>query len=145
MERTLRPRNLGDIIKETFTIYGRNFWRFVAISAIVTLPVVILIAIVLIAILFPILFKSSVRDLEVILQLLPVLIPAYIIILLISLVAGVLTQGAMVHGTAEQYFRQPIGIGRAFRFSWKRMPNTLGATFLVFITLIAIGAILQFP
>jgi hypothetical protein len=50
MERTLGPRKLGGIINETFTIYGRNFWRFVAISNVVTLPITIIAIIVIIAI-----------------------------------------------------------------------------------------------
>lgn len=142
MERSLGPRNLGGILKETFLIYKKNIWRFAAIIAIVTIPISVVASLVFfVIILFPNPPASGVGHEEIIMQHLPVLIPAYIIILLISVVAGVLSQGAMVYCTAEQYFRHPIDNVYAYKFSWKRLPNMLGAVFLGLLTIIAIMSI----
>ena len=35
MSTTLNPRTIGDILGDTFRIYGRNFWKLLAITAIV--------------------------------------------------------------------------------------------------------------
>jgi hypothetical protein len=142
MNRTLGPRNVGDILRETFTIYRKNIWRFAAIIAVVAIPLSIVISLVFLAIIiFP---KPPPPDLgfeEFIMQHLPTLIPASIIILFISIAAEALAQGAMVYCTAEQYFRHPIDNGYAYRFSWKRLPNMLGAVLLIFLTTIAIISI----
>ncbi len=145
MERTLGPKNLGDIIRDTFTIYGRNLGRFVGISSIVMLPSTIIAFFVVIAFTVPALSKIPIYRFEDFLRLIPNLVLAYIVLVLILIVAGAFTQGAMIHATAEQYFRRPIRIGRAYSFSWKRMPNMLGAAFLVALTTITILAILLIP
>jgi len=141
MERTLGPRNVGDILKETFTIYKNNWARFAAIVAIVAIPIAIIAIIVVAAVMLPVLFHYTEME-----QLLPSLeniiaiIPAFMLIVLISFVAGVLMQTAVIHAVAEQYFRQPVNIGLAFRFTWRRFPNTLGAAALT--GLAAIGIII---
>jgi len=35
MSTKLNPRNIGDILGDTFRIYGRNFWDLVAITAMI--------------------------------------------------------------------------------------------------------------
>lgn len=42
MNMTFGQWDLGDILRHTFTIYGRNLWRFVAIVAVVMVPLGIL-------------------------------------------------------------------------------------------------------
>jgi len=36
---TLAPRDLAALLNETFTVYGRHFWRFLRIAALVQVPV----------------------------------------------------------------------------------------------------------
>jgi hypothetical protein len=36
--RALPPRSLGGLLDETFTVYGRYFWRFLVLSAVVQAP-----------------------------------------------------------------------------------------------------------
>jgi len=144
MERTLGPRNVGDILKETFAIYGKNFWRLASIVASVQVPLIIVVVIIVFAVMMPIFSQLGSETFFPTLSQLYPLVPAYIVLLLVSLVAGVLLQGAIIHAVSEQYFQHPINIGRAFRFSWQRMPNMLGAVLLVGVAvagilLIAIG------
>lgn len=45
--RKLPARNLGDLLGETFTIYGTNFWRLIGLVAVVQVPVSLLLALAL--------------------------------------------------------------------------------------------------
>ena len=41
-QETILPRTLGDLLNETFSIYGKHFWRFIGLVAIVQLPLSLL-------------------------------------------------------------------------------------------------------
>ena len=145
MERTLGPKRLGDIIKETFTIYGRNFWKFVGISSIVTIPLLVMLVVLFVVFLLPSFPNFSESIFEEIAQFIPQLIIGFTIFVIIALVLQVLGNGAMLQGTAEQYFRQPIGISRSYGFSWRRLPNALGAIFIVSISSLLTVAVFLIP
>ena len=115
MTNILRPRNLRGILGETFKIYARNFLRLSAIVAIVEVSVVLLQGIM-----------SHVK------------IESPVLFILSSIVAAPLMGGALIHAVSEQYFRQTIGIGRAYRFAWRRSGALLGATILTFLAIAAI-------
>jgi hypothetical protein len=151
MNRTLGPRNLGDILSETFAIYKNNFPRFAAIVASVQVPLIIVTVIVVFTFMAIFLQQGGIKDFEDIFRLMYAIIPAYILVVLVSFVAGVLMQGALIHAVSEQYLQQPVNIGRAFRFTWRRMRNTLGATLLgglavtgILLTTIGIPAAIYF-
>jgi hypothetical protein len=136
MERTLGPKNLGDILTETFSIYGKNFLRFVAIVVIVQIPIIIL---YFAAGLIPGFGEESSSTL-------PPLIPMKILIGIplgfIALVAGIVMQGAMIHAVSEQYFSRPVNISRAYGFSWRRTGVMLGAELLVFLAIASVFLII---
>jgi hypothetical protein len=137
MDRTLGPRNLGAILGETFDIYKRNFLRLVAIVAIVEIPVTI--------VSFAVRLLPVYADIgsEVMLpSMLFMSILVSILVSLVSFVAGILMQGAMIHAISEQYFNHPVDIGRAFRFAWRRLAVMLGAELLIFLAIFAIYAII---
>jgi hypothetical protein len=136
MERTLGARKLGELIKETFTVYGRNFARIIAIQATVEVPLMIIGVIFVFMVSMPTI--SHVETFAGIFQVIERVLPAYAVLAIVSYVLGVFLQGAMIHAVAEQYVRSPISVGRAFSFSWKRILNMLGATILVGITILAI-------
>ena len=52
MNRELGPRTLGDIINETFSLYGKGLWTFVAIVIIPEVIVFVLGAIIVIPLIF---------------------------------------------------------------------------------------------
>jgi len=148
---TLGPRDIGGIVGDTFRIYGSNFLRLIAIVAIVQVPLGIL----------GVVFFGSVGlgmigvgalgawgDLWALVGTLAVFIAVFAII---AIVAGVLMQGAMIHAISEQYVRQRVSVGEAYRFALRRLGAMLGAVILaglaVFgmaITVIGIPAAIYF-
>jgi hypothetical protein len=128
MNRTLGPRDVGGILKETFTIYKNNFWKLAAIVSIVTVPSAVIGLIF--NLLFPIYGNETTQALSKAIFLIPVN--------LIALVAIFLMYGAVIHGVSQQYFNQPISIGRAYSFAWRRLGTILGASFLVILAVIGL-------
>lgn len=141
MEMTLGPRKLGDIVKETFRVYGKNIWRFAAIIAIVRIPLSIFILLIFVAIIFTNPPAPGGGFEEFIINHLPTLTSIFVIIMFISIAVETLAQGAMVYCTGEQYFRHPINNGYAYRFSWKRLANMFGAVLLITLAALAIFSI----
>lgn len=129
MERTLGPRNVGDILKETFTIYRKNFWRFAAIVLIAAIPNTIAI---IVDLLFPSHGEIANRNAASFFIMLP--------LYLLTFVLSILTVGATTHAVAEQYFKQPINFGRAFSFSWNRLSDMFWASVLAVLAIWGITA-----
>ena len=131
MTSILGPRNFGDIIGETFRIYGRNFLKLLAIVAIVE---VILVVVGLFAGIFSLQQPITGGDIES-------LIISVVIFLVAVIVAYPLMAGALIHAVSEQYLRQTISIGQAYRFAWRRFGAILGAWILAFLAVSGIVAI----
>jgi MFS family permease len=113
------PRNFADILSETFRIYGRNFFRLLAIVAIVEVLLTIVAY-----------FLPTPMGLEDMPQLIPQLIIVSIILLVLQIVAYPWMQGALIHAVSEQNIRRPVGIGRAYRFAWRRLGSLIVASIL---------------
>jgi hypothetical protein len=129
MNRTLEPKSLGDILSETFTIYKSNFLRLAAIVSIVAVPLAVLGFIVNLPFLAhggDIYHEDMLKAIIGILLALP------------SFVAFILMAGAIIHAVAEQYFNQPVSIGRAYRFAWRRLGAMFGASVLYGLTIFGI-------
>jgi hypothetical protein len=129
MNGILGPRSLLDILVETFKIYKRNPIRLLAIVAIVEIGLG---------------FMWSIPDFSGIRPSTPEggtaslthLIPIGIMLVVASIMGLSLMQGALIHAISEQYLRQSINIGRAFRFAWERLAALAGAMILVlFVTM----------
>jgi len=129
MERTLGPRDVGDILRETFTIYKNNFWR---LAAIVSISAVMSAAASLI---INLLFPAYGGTLTINWERYILIMPLYLVLSVIS----VFTTGAAIHAIAEQYFHRPISFGRAFSFAWRRFGAMLGAFFLVLLAVIGLS------
>jgi hypothetical protein len=123
MNRTLAPKSLGGILGETFTVYKRNFLRLIAIMAIVTVPFAVVL-ITPLSLLIPTYGEPWTEAPSPFMLL--ILIPIYFA----YFAALVLTTGAVIHAAAEQYFNQPVSIGRAYSFAWRRMGDMFGASVL---------------
>ena len=129
MTRILGPRNLGAILGETFTIYGQNLLRLLAIVAIVE---------VILGILGYVLTLPAISTEGKIESLAPFILIG-IILFLGSIVAYPLMQGALIHAISEQHFRRPVSIGRAYRFAWRRIGALIGATILATLAVLAMA------
>jgi len=135
----LRPRNLEDILGETFRVYGRNFLKLLVIVAIVEVTLgAIWIILGIIFDLASLPYIVIERKLE---SLTSPLIITVIVMLVISITASILMLGALIHSVVEQYRRQTIAIANAYIFALNRLVAMTGAGFLVFIIISAIVAI----
>ena len=131
MNTTLGPRNLGDILSETFTIYKRNFLRLIAIMSIVMVPFAVVLIISL-SLLIPTYGEPWTEAPSPFMLL--ILIPIYFAFF----AASVLMVGAVIHAAAQQYFNQPVSTGRAYSFAWRRLGDMFWALVLAWL---AIGGI----
>jgi len=134
MMSALGPRNFGDILGETFRIYGRNFLKLLAIVAIVEVILAVLGTILGFSLWEYIMTGGTIESLA------PFIVIG-IILLVGSIVAYPLMQGALIHAVSQQYLRQAIGIGKAYGFAWRRLLAMIGAGILAFLAISAIIAI----
>jgi hypothetical protein len=138
MSTKLNPRNIGDILGDTFRIYGRNFWELLAISAIV-LGVLGVIGIIVDLGSLPLVMTGG--EIE---ALAGWIIAGLIILVVANILGGILVIGALIHAVSEQYLRQRISIGQAYGFAWRRLGPMLGATILAFLAILGIFTISVF-
>ena len=128
----LRARNFGDILGDTFRIYGRSFLRLVAIVAIVEVVLAIIGGIVGGLLAIPIVTGEALPFEEF-------AVGPFILGMMVILAAYILLyplmEGAVIHATSEQHFRPP-DIGRAYGFAWKRIGALIGAGVLVFLAVL---------
>lgn len=103
----MKPRDLGDIVGETFEIYRRNFLRLIAIVAIVEVILYLLSWVWLL----PLVMTGGSIDVLVL------FIVIVVILVVLSFVAYALMEGALIHAVSEQSLGQTIGIGRAYSFA----------------------------
>ena len=134
MNNMLGPRSIGGILGETFRIYGRDFWRLLAIVAIVEVSLGILaIGLTLLAIMPAIMGGGGIASLIPLIVIGIIVVAGYII-------AYPLMTGALIHAISEQHFHQPISIGRAYRYAWGRIKALIGASILVALIMVGIAA-----
>ena len=145
MNNMLEPRNLGGILGETFGIYGRNFLRLIAIVLIVEIPLGILGSVLVYASILPVIMTEGAVG-----SLAPFIL-IMIILVVVSIVAYALMEGALIHAVSEQSLGRTIGVGRAYRFVWRRLGAMIGAQilaalalFLMSITIIGIPFAIYF-
>lgn len=102
----MKPRDLGDIVNETFKIYRINFLRLIAIVAIIEVILYLLNWVWLL----PLVMTEGNIDVLVLFIVIAV-------ILVVSFVAYALIEGALIHAVSEQSLGRTIGIGRAYGFA----------------------------
>ncbi len=84
--RRLPERNLGDLLNETFAVYGRSFRDIIILVAIIQVPV------------------------SVIAQLMGDTIIGFVIVGFISAMGNGLVNGAVAHATGQSYFDNRIDV-----------------------------------
>lgn len=121
--RTLPERNLGDLLNETFAIYGRHFWQFIGLVAAVQVPFS---------------FLALVP---------PENIPAFIAAGIVGFLATVLAYGAAVFAVGQHYVADEITITSCYRRVWWRVVSLLAMGIILgfFVALVAVTAILIIP
>ena len=111
----LVPMDLGDIINETFKVFGRGIWVFVIITVIAQIP-----------------------------NLVGLFIPNFalsVVFILVGIVVNVLAEGAIIHGLSRQYLGIETRVGDCYYASWKRGKPLLGNMIVFIIMLIVCAAL----
>jgi hypothetical protein len=134
MNGILGPRSLLDILAETLEIYKRNSIRLLAIVAIVEIGLGFMWSIPDFSGLRPATPGAGSESLSRI-------IPIGIMLAVASIMGLSLMQGALIHAISEQYLRQSITIGRAFRFAWERLAALAGAMILALFAITGIAVV----
>lgn len=138
MSTTLNQRNIGDIIGDTFRIYGRNFWKILAITAIVLGVLGVIGALAgfdLLNLAMATWWTGASTGW---------LIVGPIILVVANVVGSMLMVGALIHAVSEQYLRQSISTGQAYSFAWRRLGAMIGAGILAFLAIGGIMAVSAF-
>ncbi len=135
---TLGPRNIGGILGDTFRIYGRNFLKLSAIVAIVEVSLGVIG--IIIGIIAGFSLWQNIMTGAYFESLTGPIIIGMILLVVVSIVASTLMTGAVIHAVSEQYLRQTISIGQAYRFAWRRLGAMIGAGILVALALVGIAA-----
>ena len=107
----LVPMDLGDIINETFKMFGRGVWVFVIITIIAQIP-----------------------------NLVGLFIPNFalsVIFILVGIVTNVLAEGAIIHGLSRQYLGVEAKVGDCYYAGWIRLRPLLGGL-IVFLVILAV-------
>lgn len=138
MNRELGPRTLGDIINETFSLYGKGLWTFVAIVIIPEVIVFVLGAIIVIPLIFVSGMGSVVDfspfsfdyDFELGVGIALVIVLG-LALLIVSIIVSSLMQGALIHAVSEQTVRQTSNFGQSYSAAWQKIGNLIGACLLV--------------
>jgi len=126
------PKSMSEILEETFRIYGRNFPVLLGIAAIAGVPLIILCYVCAVTFVLPA-GMGYMPD-----WYWPFTIAGFIVFIPSAIIVGPLMAGALIFAAAEQYRGQPVNIGNAYRFAWRRIGRLVGAGLLAGL---AIGAL----
>jgi hypothetical protein len=132
----LGPRTLEGFVRETFRVYGDEFFRFMAV---IVAPTVLLYALGYIPNHLAERLMAAGAEFSID-RLLPML-PLAMLYALAALVVSVLMQGALIHTVSHRYVKGVGGVGKAYAFAWARILHLIGARILASLVLLAICAV----
>lgn len=145
------PMSVGGILDKTFTLYRRNFLRFVTIVAVVQVPVA-LISLIWLSLLAQGVPAARPRTQVEASEPMPAGTDAafdpgrdeepsggtmaafgggYVVLLLAAIVGNALCQAALARSVAEAYLGNETTVGQTFRFVLPKLLTLIGATLLV--------------
>ena len=120
---TLPERTLGDLLNETFVIYGKNVWVVMGIAALVQAPV---------AMVALLLGRGSVDPTA-----------AFFVEFILQFFTGFYVYGALAFAAGQQYVTGEMGIGMSYSRVWWRIVS-LSALSLIVLAAFTLGALLFF-
>jgi len=115
VEPALPERNLGDILSETFVIYGRHFRKFLGLAALVQAPATATLL-------------APVENMAI-----------YIILNLISLFALVSVFGATIYAVGQHYLTDSVTVVDCYRrLAWRLVSMAMLASIVAVITTVGL-------
>ena len=109
----LMPRDLGQLLSETFRVYGANFRTFFLIALVAQVPVLV-----------GSLLTSS---------------PLFYIFVIVGVVLSILAHAAAVSAVVGGYLGRATGVGECYRRAWARVVSLVGG-FVAYIIGLALSA-----
>jgi hypothetical protein len=131
MDMPLGPRDAGQVIKDSFNIYSRNFATLLAITCATGLTLAALGWAWLYASMF-VLYPYMI-PLEQSQLLTPYLLAVGILLLASAIPVIPLLIGALIYAIAGQCTGQKVSFGQAYRFAWKRIGSLIGAGIIIYL------------
>lgn len=131
----LGPKDIGDILSDTFKIYFKNFLRIIAIVFIVQLVGNIFTSIILPT---PRGLFGTYGRIQFPTPSTALLIIGIVVFILTIFVGYPFVTGALIHAVSKQRLRRPINIKEAYRSSWKRFGSLVGVHFLRLLAIFGI-------
>jgi hypothetical protein len=142
----LRPRSVGEILDQSFRLYRKHFLTFIAILAVVQVPMQLLIQFFTALVIGDVTsdsltsfssrsttFQSSSSNLTPFLVL-------YGVIIVLAIVSGLLqqvSQGALTAAVANSYLDKPVSFSDSYRLMYARLGSLLGVIALQFLLYLA--------
>lgn len=133
----LRPRSVQEIIDQAFRLYRRYFFTFLAITAVVFVPVNMVVQLLNVALqgssttlqrsTIPGSTLDTTETLNESLALIIVLFLAIMGLAVLGSLLQYLSQGALTSAVADSHLDRPVSFGRAYRTMLKRLGPLLGA------------------
>lgn len=111
-QESILPRTLGDLLNEIFSIYGKHFWRFIGLVAIVQIPLSLL---------------GLIRGGG---------IATFIVFGAIAFLASIIVFGATVFAVGQQYVSGEIGIRLSYSRGWTRILTLVLLTAILLVVLL---------
>jgi len=131
MDMLLGPRDAGQVIKDSFTICGRNFPTLLAITSATGLTLVILGWAWLVASMF--VWYPYIIPLKQSQLLTPYLLAAGVLLVALAIPVIPLLIGALIYAVAGQCAGQKVSFGQAYRFAWQRIGSLIGAGIIYYV------------
>ncbi len=140
-ELPLRPLTTGELLDRAFSLYRRNFWKFVGALAIAQ-GIVTGFQIILVAVKFP--FPDSPPTSSLLLQFVLSLVDVFygttnfpfILTLTKMIIVDCLGVGALIHLTIYAYFGTSLSVFQAYRQTFQSILKLIGARLYVGIAIL---------
>lgn len=133
MPGELPRQTLGDILGNTFTLYGRGFLKLAAIVA-VTQSIVYLVGFLLLgSVLVPALVSPVGPGIFFLLGILMV------VLIIGAVLVQLFAEGALIHTVAVIKLGRDTDFATAMRVGWKKLGQMLGAALLIFLALLGMS------
>lgn len=152
----LRPMNIGDILDTTFRIYRSNFLLFIGITALLTIPMILLQTVITFA--FGGVFTDYMDFMQSMMiegprpdALAEFLTSNIILFVVVSFLAGVLqilvfqqlVTGALTNAIARRYQQdEPTSVLGAYDFGLGRMASLIGAALVIGLSMLIVFTLL---
>jgi len=145
-----RPMGVGDILDETFRLLRRYLVAFVGIAAVLEIPRQVIFTAITLSAPAPILINRSVTGLATTAAALPQISGAWVaataVGTVISLLLGILVNGALAVAISQGYLGRQVSIGAAYAVAWRRLGTLLAAGLLAIIFFVLLyAAVLAAP